>query len=131
MEEMLMKLTPVKYGIIVVTVVTAVLHILAAFDAILFEGHVPDPLFLLNGLGYFGLLGAYLLPVPFFQQRHDLVRKVLIGYAVLTIVLWLWIWVGQYVIIGGEPFFGRDSIYGVPSKIAEVILVFLLRSDRQ
>jgi len=124
-----MKLTGKHYGIIILVLITAVLHLLAALDKQLFpEG--PDPLFILNGLGYLGLLGAYFLPIPFFQQKHELVRKGLIGFAILTIAAWVFIWVIQYVIIGGENFFAHDSLYGVPSKIAEVALIFLLRSDK-
>ena len=125
-----MKLNNVRYGIIIATLVTAVAHLLAAFDKILFPDHI-DPLFLLNGLGYLGLLGAYFLPIPFFQQRHELVRKGLIGFAILTIAAWVFIWVVQYVIIQGVPFFSHDSLYGVPAKIAEVILILLLRADKQ
>lgn len=125
-----MQLNNVRYGIILATLVTAVAHLLAAFDKILFPDHI-DPLFLLNGLGYLGLLGAYFLPIPFFQQRHELVRKGLIGFATLTIAAWVFIWVIQYVIINGTPFFSHDSIYGVPAKVAEVILILLLRADRQ
>ena len=124
-----MKLTGKHYGIIILILITAALHLLAAFDKQLFPDG-PDPLFILNGLGYLGLLGAYFLPIPFFQQKHELVRKVLIGYAILTIAAWVWIWVIQYVIIGGENFFAHDSLYGVPSKIAEVALIFLLRADK-
>jgi len=124
-----MKLNGKQYGIILLVVFTAILHLAAAFDKVLFPGS-PDPLFILNGLGYLGLLGAYFLPIKFFQDRHKLVRQVLSGYAVLTIAAWVFIWVIQYVIINGEPFFGHDSIYGVPSKIAEVILLVLLRSDK-
>lgn len=124
-----MKLTGKHYGIIILILITAALHLLAAFDKQLFPDG-PDPLFILNGLGYLGLLGAYFLPIPFFQQKHELVRKVLIGYAILTIAAWAWIWVIQYVIIGGENFFAHDSLYGVPSKIAEVALIFLLRADK-
>jgi hypothetical protein len=125
-----MKLNNVRYGIIVATLVTAVAHLLAAFDKILFPDHV-DPLFLLNGLGFLGLLGAYFLPISFFQQRHELVRKGLIAFAILTIAAWVFIWVIQYVIINGTPFFSHDSIYGIPAKIAEVILILLLRADKQ
>lgn len=125
-----MKLNNVRYGIILAVLVTAVAHLLAAFDKVLFPDHV-DPLFLLNGLGYLGLLGAYFLPIPFFQQRHELVRKGLIGFAILTIAAWVFIWVIQYVIINGTPFFSHDSLYGVPAKIAEVILILLLRADKQ
>lgn len=124
-----MKLSAKHYGIIVLGLFTAILHLLAAFDKILFP-ESPDPLFILNGLGYLGLLGAYFLPIRFFQERHKLVWRVLFGYIILTIAAWIFIWVIQYVIIGGEPFFAHDSLYGVPSKIAEVILLALLWSDR-
>jgi len=125
-----MKLTSRHYGIIITALITAILHLAAAFDKQLFpEG--PDPLFLLNGLGYLGLLGAYFLPIAFFQQRHDLVRKGFILYAVITIVAWLVIWVGFYVIRDGNSFFDHDSIYGVPAKISEIALIFFLRADKE
>jgi len=125
-----MKLTPRRWGIIGVTLVTAVAHLAAAFDKVLFP-ESPDPLFILNGLGYLGLLGAYLLPIPFFQERHRLVRWVLIGFAIVTILAWVYIWVFQYVIVQGVPFFSRDSWYGVPAKIAELILLALLWNDKE
>jgi hypothetical protein len=125
-----MKFTGKQYGIIVAALITGVLHLAAALDKQLFpEG--PDPLFLLNGLGYLGLLGAYFLPIPFFQQKHNLVRQGFILYAIVTIVAWIWIWVIQYVIIGGENFFAHDSLYGVPAKIAEIILILFLRTDKE
>ena len=124
-----MKLNGKQYGIVLLVVFTAILHLAAAFDKVLFP-ESPDPLFILNGLGYLGLLGAYFLPIKFFQDRHKLVRQVLSGYTILTIAAWVFIWVIQYVIINGEPFFGHDSIYGVPAKIAEVVLLGLLWSDK-
>ena len=123
-------LTTRRIGIILTTLITAVLHFAAAMDKVLFPDG-PDPLFILNAIGYVGLLGAYILPIPFFQERHKLVRWVLIGFALLTILAWIFIWVIQYVIIQGVPFLSRDSWYGVPSKICEVILVMLLWSDQQ
>jgi hypothetical protein len=117
------------YAIILFGLVTALMHLGAAFDRVLFPGG-PDPLFLLNGLGYLGLLGAYFLPIPFFQARHRLVWWVLFGYVILTIVAWLFIWVGISVIANHVAFFSRDSLYGVPAKISEVILLFLLRRDK-
>jgi len=81
-------------------------------------------------LGFLGLLGAYFLPIKFFQDRHKLVWQGLFGYIILTIAAWVFIWVIQYVIIGGEPFFGHDSIYGVPAKIAEAALLWLLWSEK-
>ncbi len=124
-----MKLNSKHYGIILLTVTTALLHLAAAFDKVLFPDS-PDPLFILNGLGYLGLLGAYFLPIGFFQDRHKLVWRVFFGYVILTIVAWFYIWVIQYVIIGGEPFFGHDSIYGVPAKLVELALLGLLWSDK-
>lgn len=116
-------------GIVLFGLVTSSLHLLAAFDKVLFP-ESPDPLFFLNGLGFIGLLGAYFLPFRLFQERHKLVWQVLFGYIILTIVAWIFIWVIQYVIIGGEPFFGHDSLYGVPAKIAEVCMLVLLWSDK-
>ncbi len=125
-----MQLKAQHYVIILLVLATAFLHLAASFDRILFPGGVPDPLFLLNGLGYLGLLGAYFLPIPFFQQNHKLVWRVMFGYVILTIVAWIVIWVGLNVIAQGTPFFSRDSIYGVPAKIIEVVLLFLLWRDR-
>lgn len=125
-----MKLTKIHYGIIIATLITAFLHLTAAFDKVLFPDS-PDPLFILNGLGYLGLLGAYFLPISFFQERHKLVNRVMIGFAILTIAAWIFIWVIQYVIIQGVPFFSHDSIYGVPAKIAELALIYFLSMDKQ
>ena len=124
-----MKLNTKQIIIILAALVTAILHISAAFDKVLFP-QSPDVLFTLNGLGYLGLLGAYFLPIKFFQDRHKLVWQVLFGYAILTILAWLVIWVGFSVIRDGQPFFGYDSIYGIPAKITEVILLWALWSDK-
>ena len=124
-----MKLTGKQYMIVLLVTFTAVLHLIAAFDKALFP-EAPDPLFILNGLGYLGLLGAYFLPIEFFQSRHKLVWQALFGYAILTIVAWIVIWVGFSVIRDGMSFFGHDSIYGIPAKIAEVALLGLLWSEK-
>ena len=124
-----MKLSNIQIGIAIAALATAVLHIAAALDPKLFPDG-PDPLFILNGIGYIGLLGAYLLPIPFFQKRHKLVHWTLFGFAIVTILAWVWIWVIGYVIMSGVPFFSRDSYYGVPAKIAELILLALLWSNR-
>lgn len=125
-----MQIKTSQYPIIILVLATAFLHLAASFDRVLFPDGVPDPLFLLNGLGYLGLLGAYFLPIPFFQQNHKLVWWVLFGYVILTIVAWLVIWVGLNVIAQGVPFFSRDSIYGVPAKIIELILLSLLWKEK-
>jgi TIR domain len=118
------------YVIILLVLATAVLHLAAAYDRELFPNGIPDPLFLLNGLGYLSLLGIYFLPISSFQHNHASIWLFLFGYVILTIVAWLVIWVGINVIGQGVSFFSRDSIYGVPAKIVEVILLILLWKDR-
>jgi hypothetical protein len=127
-----MQLRTRHYVIIALLLVTAFLHFGAAMDARLFEPGtaLPDPLFTLNGLGYLGLLLAYFLPLGFLQQRHRLVWWTLFVYVIVTILAWVVIWVGMNVLMGGKPFFGPDSVYGVPAKIAEVILLFLLWREK-
>lgn len=111
-----MKLTGVHYGIILSGLATAILH-LSLYPAL-----GLDPIFL-NGFGYLGLLGAYFLPIPLFQQRHKLVWWSLVGYTLLTIVLW--------VILGDKNFVaGTTSAIGYYAKAAEVVLLVFLWMDR-
>src|SRR5260221_10694260 len=98
-----MKFTSRQYVILVLALITAILHLAAAFDKQLFPDG-PDPLFLLNGVGYIGLLCAYFLPLEFFQQKRNLVRLGFSGFTALTIVAWLVIWVGFSLIRHGVPF---------------------------
>jgi len=108
-----MNLSGKHYGIILSNLATAVLHI----------SLLPDIMFALNGVGYLGLLGAYFLPIPFFQQRHRLVWWAMIGYTVLTIVLW--------VVMGDKNFVaGTSSATGYYAKTAEIILLLFLWADR-
>jgi len=112
-KELKMKLTAKHYGIILLTLATAVLHITL----------FPDIMFTLNGLGYLALLAAYFLPIPFLQDRHNLVWWALVGYTALTIVLWL--------IMGDKNFVaGTSSATGYYAKIAEVLLLAFLFADR-
>ena len=108
-----MKLTGKQIGIILAALATAILHITL----------FPDIVFTLNGLGYLGLLGAYLLPIAFFQQNHKLVWWAFVGYTALTIVLW--------IIMGDKNFVaGTSSATGYYAKAAEVILIVLLWSEK-
>jgi len=104
-----MKLTGTRIGIIITNLATAFLHITL----------FPDIVFTLNGLGFAGLLGAYILPIPFFQERKNLVWWVLVGYTVLTMVLW--------VIMGDKTFVaGTYSATGYYAVIAEAIMLVFL-----
>lgn len=114
-----MKLSGNQIGILVFGLATAFLHLYLASKMGLF-----DPI-VLNGVGYIGLLGAYFLPIPFFQQRHKLVWWVLVGYTILTIILW--------AIMGDKNFvFGFSSAaIGYYAKAAELLLLFFLWRDRK
>jgi hypothetical protein len=115
--------------IILSVLVAAALHFGAAFDKVMFPDS-PDPLFTLNGLGYLGLLGAYFLPIPFFQHRHKWVWWALFVYASITIVAWLVISVVMGFIESAAPFFTHDTAYGLSATTIEVILLFLLWKDK-
>lgn len=112
-----MNLSGKQYGIIIATLVTALLHLF------LLSRLGLDPI-ALNGLGYLALLGAYFLPIQFFQQRHNLVWWAYIGYTVLTFVLW---------IILGDKHFAFDfsnAAIGYYAKTAELFLMGFLLSDK-
>ena len=68
--------------------------------------------------------------VCFLWPRSARVTGLLVAFTIVTIIAWLVIWVGLYVIRDGTPFFSHDSIYGVPSKIDELILLALLWNDK-
>jgi hypothetical protein len=68
-------------GIFLLTLATAVIHLYLGLS-------FGNTLFVLNGLGYLGLLAALQLPIPQLARFRGAVRWVLIGYAVLTIVLY-------------------------------------------
>ncbi len=111
-----MKLSGKQIGIVIAALATALLHLS------LFSKMGADPI-VLNGLGYLGLLGAYFLPIPFFQQKHKLAWWGLLGYTALTIVLW--------VIMGEKKFvFGTSSAIGYYAKTAEVFLLGFLWADK-
>jgi uncharacterized membrane protein len=93
-------------GIIVLTLATAFIHLQLNF---------PDPVFILNGLGYLALLAALYLPVPQLARYRNVLRLALIGYTALTIFLWILL--------------GARTPIGYIDKIIEVALISLLLLD--
>ena len=92
-----------RVGIVALTLGTALIHLSLNF---------PDLGFMLNGLGYLTLLAALCLPVPQVARHRDIVRWVLIGYAALTILLWVLL--------------GDRTAIGYTAKAIEVALITLL-----
>jgi len=95
-----------RTGIVVLTLGTACIH---------FSLNFPDPGFILNGLGYVALLAALYLPVPQLARYGNVVRWILIGYAALTILLWI--------------LFGDRTLTGYTAKAIEIALITLLLLD--
>ena len=92
-----------RVGAIVLTLIAAAVHLSLLF---------PDPAFILNGLGYLTLLAALYLPIPQLVPYRRVVRLTLIGYATLTILLWVAI--------------GERNLLGFSTTADEVALVILL-----
>ncbi len=90
---------------IILTVGTALIHLYLGL-----RGGVP--LFVLNGLGYLALLAALTLPIPRASGYRDLARRILIGYAALTVFFW--------IIVGAR------TPLGYADKLVELALVALL-----
>ena len=95
-----------RISIAVLTILTALIHLRLNF---------PDPAFILNGLGYLGLLAALYLPIPQIAHYRNYVRWALIGFTALTIFLWI--------------LFGIRGPLGYIDKVIEVALIILLLLD--
>jgi hypothetical protein len=93
----------IRIGAVVLTLITAIVHLSLLF---------PDPVFILNGLGYLTLLAALYLPIPRLVPHRRLVRLTLIGYAMLTILAWVAI--------------GERTLLGYSTTADEVALIVLL-----
>jgi hypothetical protein len=93
----------IRIGVVVLTLMAAVVHLSLLF---------PDPVFILNGIGYLALLAALYLPVVRLVPHRRAVRWTLIGYATLTILAWVAI--------------GERTPLGYSTTAGEVALVLLL-----
>jgi hypothetical protein len=106
-----------RVGIFLLTLATAVIHLYLAFTAIPYYGlNFGVMLFILNGLGYLGLLVALQLPIPQLARFRNAARWTLVAYAALTIVLF-------FVL---APFY---EFIGYVDKAIEVALIALLLAD--
>lgn len=75
------KFGPLQWAIVVLVIFTAAVHLWLGIS-------IPDTVFLLNGLGYLGLLGLLYLPLALLTPYRNVVRWVLIAYAAVTIFAW-------------------------------------------
>ena len=105
-------------GIFLLTLATAGIHLYLALTAIPYMGfNFGVMLFILNGLGYLGLLAALQLPIPQLARFRSVARWALIILASLTIVL--------FFVMAPKPY----TIVGYVDKAIEVALIALLLAD--
>jgi len=95
-----------QIAIILLTVATAIIHLALGIS-------FGDTLFILNGIGFLGLLAALYLPQLRAYQGYA--RWALMAYTVVTILAW--------VVITG---FDLTSTLGVITKLIELALVVCL-----
>ncbi len=105
-----------RTGIIVLTSITALIHLVLLNLGIMRETGSIDILFTLNGLGYFALLYAYLNDFP--SGKKDLVRYAFIAYTAITILAWF--------IINGD----FSETLSLITKADELLLIVFLWMDR-
>lgn len=113
------KLSAIKIGIIITTLIAALMHL--GLSVLLLSGseyQTLGVLFILNGLSYLTLLAAYFLPQPFFKRYRGLTRWLLAGFAAVTIVAWF---------VMNRDFSDPASLI---TKGAELALIVLLVLDR-
>lgn len=102
------QLKPIQVAIILLAAITAIIHLSLSF---------PDPMFILNGLGFLALTAALFLPLPFAKDHRPLVRYVFMGYCLLTATLW--------------AVMGMRIPIGYIATAIEIILPILLWVDRK
>lgn len=106
--------------IVLLTLITAGIHLYFYLtgekNVLLYQ------MFLLNAIGYIGLLVLLYVPIGLPASIHRLVRPAFIGYALITIVL--------YLILSAQ-----SGIWSFPlapiSKVDELILAWLLWTERK
>jgi len=107
------KLGWVQFGIMITTVITAVIHLYLGIT-------LPYTLFILNGIGYLALLIALFIQVSLAQKNRNLIRWVMMGFVAVTIVAWL--------AIGDKSW--PSGALGYITKLDEIISLALLWMDR-
>jgi len=100
---MMKKIGPLQVTIILLTLATALIHIILAIP----EGLV---MFYLNGIGYLVLVTAHYLPQ--LRKWRGFIRLAFIAYTGVTIIAWV--------------FIGERTIIGYLDKLIEAALIVLL-----
>jgi hypothetical protein len=106
-----------RAAIAVLTVVTAIIHLVLVFPQGI-PGGIP---FLLNGVGYLVLLALLWFKPSFVAGREKLLYYAFIGFTAITVVAY-------FAVNGGASF---SNPVGLADKVIEVVLMALLWQDMQ
>lgn len=119
------RLAGLQWTIIVLTVATALIHIGLGLTFLANGGG----LFVLNGIGYLGLLALLYWPAAFLDRYRAWIRWLFIAYTAVTIVAWLFTGLGSPV--AGMPIVLSDTktLIAYVDKALEVALIVLLWLD--
>jgi hypothetical protein len=102
------------------TLITAAVHLFLGING----GLSLNPedglniLFVLNGLGYLYLVVAVFWTPNFLKEQNPMLRRVFIGYVLLTIVLYFVVNITQYGLVSTVT-----SPLGMFTKVVEVLLL--------
>ena len=111
MEPKTLNLTSNRIWIILLTIITAFVHLYLSLSS-----QPIDLMFFLNFLGYLGLLAAFILPLPVTANYHGLVRWAFMAFTAVTIMGWILI--------------GQRIWFAYPDKVIELVLIFLLWREK-
>ncbi|MFQ5436747.1 MAG: hypothetical protein ACE5FD_17970 [Anaerolineae bacterium] len=102
-----------QYALIVLTVITALLHLLLGIGG---EGFFQIA-FILNGVGYLALLAAFYF-LPQFAGQRGMVRWAFLGFTAVTFIL--------YFVFNWPDIWGP---MGLLDKAVELVMIILLYQE--
>jgi hypothetical protein len=98
--------------IVVLAAITAVVHLWLGIGGLL-NGDFSLVMFVLNGLGFIGLLAAMFVPgIPIFSTRRKLAGYLMIGFVALTFIL--------FFVVNGFSYWNAAAVI---AKLAELLLI--------
>lgn len=107
-----MSRSALRTSIAVLTIITAVIHLVILNIPFMRTQGSPDILFTLNGLGYLAFLVAMFVDFPLLGDRPRFVQYAFIVYTLVTIIAWVLI--------------GSRDLLAYLTKLDEVLLVAAL-----
>lgn len=100
--------------IIVLVTITGAIHLVLGINGVL-NGSLDMVMFVLNGLGFFGLLAAmFMKNIPFFESRRKLATILMISFAAITFIL--------FFVVNGFLYWNVAAVF---SKAAELLLIII------